>query len=252
MDATPSWEMMYRDEKYRWFWPPAYDPITNAAEVANVIRLLAAEPDTRLLDLACGLGWLTIPLAQQGFDVTGFDLSATLLNRAEAAANEAGASVAWVRGDMRALPDAWTASFDYVTLTLSEFGCFPEEADNQQVLTDVARVLKPGGRFLLDLVVNRDGLVHGNLDHCLDGGSYVVSAQGSFDLITGIHTREYYWYYDGERHETTWQIRAYTPPEVAGMLQRAGLNVNGVFANLAGAELARNSVGMTFVAQKPG
>ena len=33
--------------------------------------------------------------------------------------------------------------------------------------------LKPGGRFLLDLVVNRDGLVQReNLDHCLDGGSY--------------------------------------------------------------------------------
>ena len=63
---------------------------------------------------------------------------------------------------MRHLPAAWTGRFDYVIHTLSEFGCFAEEAENRRVLAEVARVLTPGGRYLLDIVVNRDGwLVRG-------------------------------------------------------------------------------------------
>lgn len=81
MDALSSWETMYSDEKYSWFWPPAYNPASSPAEAEEVISLLGAQPGTRLLDLACGLGWLTISLAQRGFHVTGFDLSAALLAR---------------------------------------------------------------------------------------------------------------------------------------------------------------------------
>jgi cyclopropane fatty-acyl-phospholipid synthase-like methyltransferase len=62
MDTSPSWEAMYRDEKTSWFWPPAYDPESSPAEVEVVISLLGAQPGTRLLDLACGQGWLTVPL----------------------------------------------------------------------------------------------------------------------------------------------------------------------------------------------
>jgi 2-polyprenyl-3-methyl-5-hydroxy-6-metoxy-1,4-benzoquinol methylase len=79
MDNSPSWETMYCDEKYSWFWPPAYDARTTPPEIAAIVSLLGARSGTRLLDLACGQGWLTIPLAQRGLYVTGLDLSAELL-----------------------------------------------------------------------------------------------------------------------------------------------------------------------------
>lgn len=251
MDASPSWETMYRDETYSWFWPPAYDPTGSPSDVEAVVSLLGAQPGTRLLDLACGQGWLTIPLAQRGFHVTGFDLSAALLSRAEQAAEQAHVQIAWERGDMRALPSRWSDSFAYVTFTLSEFGCFSEEADNQRVLAEVARVLKADGRFLLDIVVNRDELVrHGETRNCLEGNGYFVCEHGSLDLVTGIHSRVFHWYAQGQRHETQWQLRAYTAPEVVDMLERAGFVVVAVYGSLAGDKLDRDSRGMTFVAQK--
>ncbi|NLE44709.1 MAG: methyltransferase domain-containing protein [Chloroflexi bacterium] len=250
-DSPSSWEAMYCDEKYSWFWPPAYDSKSDPPEIEAVVSLLGARPGTRLLDLACGRGWLTIHLAQRGFDVTGFDLSAVLLTRAEQAANQARVRIEWVRGDMRDLPSEWTDCFEYVTFTLSEFGCFSNESENQQVLHEVARVLKAGGRFLLDIVVNRDELIlHGETYNCLEGDGFFVSEQGSLDLLTGIHQRVFHWYYQGQRHETKWQIRAYTPPEVAGMLEKAGFQVLAVYGNLVGDMLTRDSTGMTFIAQK--
>ncbi len=251
MDNSPSWEAMYRDEKYSWFWPPAYDSKSSPPEVEAVVSLLGAKPKTRLLDLACGQGWLTISLAQRGFEVTGFDLSAELLTNAEHAANQAGVKMEWVRGDMRNLPSEWTDYFESVSLTLSEFGCFREASDNQRVIDEVARVLKAGGRFLLDIIVNRDGLVvRGETHNCLEGDGFFVSEKGSLDLLTGVHERVFRWYHQGQRHEAKWQIRAYTPPEVARMLENAGLRVLAVYSNLTGDRLARDSIGMVFVAQK--
>ena len=251
MDASSSWETMYSDEKYTWFWPPAYDPKSSPAELETVVSLLGAQPGTRLLDLACGQGWLTIPLAQHGFQVTGLDLSAELLARAEQAAELAGVQIVWVRGDMRDLPGEWSEYFESVSLTLSEFGCFTDESDNQRVLDEVARVLKPGGRFLLDIVVNRDGLVlRGETRNCLEGDGFFVAEEGSLDLLTGIHERVFHWYHQGQRHEAKWRIRAYTPPEVARMLETAGLRALAAYGSLAGDKLARDSTGMVFVAQK--
>lgn len=247
----PSWEAMYADEKFSWFWPPAYEPNADPPELASILTLLNAQPGARILDLACGLGWLTIPLALRGFQVTALDLSTALLSRAKQAAERAGAAIEWVQGDMRHLPDEWTNSFDFVIFTLSEFGCFTEQADNQKVLNEVARILQGNGRFLLDIVVNRDGLVNqGDTINYLEGDGFFVVQQWSLDLLTGIHKRVFRWYDKGQLQETQWQIQTYTPPEVKQMLEQAGFQVLGAYSSLGGKVLSRDSDGMTFLAQK--
>jgi ubiquinone/menaquinone biosynthesis C-methylase UbiE len=242
---------MYADERFRWFWPPAFNPHSEPPELASILSLLEPQPSSRLLDLACGQGWLTIPFALHGLQVTGLDLSGTLLNRAKLAAEQAQVDIDWVRGDMRSLPPQWSELFDFVTFTLSEFGCFDNQADNQTVLDEVARVLKEDGRFLLDIVVNRDGLIHrGETINYLEGDGFLVGEKGSLDLFTGIHKREFRWYEQGQLYEAQWQIRAYTPPEVKQMLEQAGFRVLAVYSNLDGDELRRTSMGMTFLAQR--
>ncbi len=227
MTGTLSWEVMYTDERFSWFWPPAFDPEQEPLHVQSIVALLGAQPGTRLLDLACGRGWLTVPLAQRGFIVT------------------------WQRADMRHLPAAWTGRFDYVIHTLSEFGCFAEEAENQRVLAEVARVLTPGGRYLLDVVVNRDGwLVRGWSSGWLEGAGFRVREEYSYDLVRGIQRRHYRWDAGQGPQEYEWQARMYTPTEVVRMLDIAGLRLVAAYGSLTGAELTRESTGITIVAEK--
>jgi cyclopropane fatty-acyl-phospholipid synthase-like methyltransferase len=63
--------------------------------------LLKVPPGTRVLDLGCGPGTYAVPLAHQGAEVTGVDLSEAMLDQARQACADAGAPVRLVRADMR-------------------------------------------------------------------------------------------------------------------------------------------------------
>src|SRR4029079_5995258 len=94
-------------------------------------------------------------LVQRGLDVTGLDLSLPLLIRAADEAQKRAMSVNFVHPAMREM--AFEEQFDGAYCMLTSFGYFDEEA-NLRVAEGIARALKPGARFLLD-IVNRDYVV---------------------------------------------------------------------------------------------
>ena len=99
---------------------------------------------TRLLDVACGAGQLTLPAAKKGIQVTGLDLAANLVEQARARAAEEGLKVQVDEGDAENLPYP-DASFDVVmSLIGSMFAPRPE-----LVASEMLRVCKPGGRIIM-------------------------------------------------------------------------------------------------------
>ena len=99
---------------------------------------------TRLLDVACGAGQLTLPAARKGILVTALDLAANLVEQARARAAAEGLSVRIDQGDAEELPFP-SASFDVVmSLIGSMFAPRPE-----LVAAEMIRVCKPGGRILM-------------------------------------------------------------------------------------------------------
>ena len=71
------------------------------ADMRDHYVALAHRANGPVLELACGSGQLTVPLAAAGAEVTGLDLSTAMLARARARAEEAGVRVELVEGDMR-------------------------------------------------------------------------------------------------------------------------------------------------------
>lgn len=98
-------------------------------------------PTDRCLDLAAGTAVSTAELAQTGATVIGCDFSLGMLH---AARHTRGAAIPLVAGDAMALPFR-TASFDAVTMT---FG-LRNVADVPQVLAELRRVTRPGGRLVI-------------------------------------------------------------------------------------------------------
>jgi SAM-dependent methyltransferase len=170
------------DEHYKRIY--SYKDETALYEVEGILKYLklrprrtTRQPQRRLLDLACGWGRHSIPLAARGFDVTGVDISEVMLAEAKRRALVDGLPVEvltstpngpqsevvtpsmksqqkrhplkLLQADMRSLP--FEEEFDAVIDIFTSFGYFRDAADNEAVLDAVRHALKPGGRFLLDV-----------------------------------------------------------------------------------------------------
>jgi SAM-dependent methyltransferase len=102
----------------------------------------AARAGLRALDAGCGTGFQTAVLAELGYAAHGLDLSAGLLDVARRTLD----AVPLVRGDVEALPYR-DGVFDAVTCCGSTLSFVPDAA---RALRELGRVLRPGGRLLLE------------------------------------------------------------------------------------------------------
>jgi SAM-dependent methyltransferase len=120
------------------------DEIFTDSEINFLLGKVRADDD--VLDMGCGTGRFTIPLAERAESVSGLDLSPMMLDTARKKLADRGLEADLREGDMAALPFA-DASFDVVVSMLALMH-IPRE-DRQQVFHEVARVLRPGGRLLI-------------------------------------------------------------------------------------------------------
>lgn len=121
-----------------------------AAARREAAGLVARGLGGRVLDLGCGFGRHSLALRELGLDVFGLDLSLELLVHAGDVDEEGRLAGRLVRGDFRHLPFAG-GTFDAVVMLFSSFGYFDDDG-NARVLHEAARVLRPGGLAILDLM----------------------------------------------------------------------------------------------------
>ena len=113
---------------------------------------LAAAQDGRVLELGCGTGRLTIPVARAGAHIVGIDRSEPMLARARQRLRRARAAALLLRGDIRHLPFRRRARFAMVMAPYGMLQSLTRERDLRATLTAVHGVLPRGGLFAIDLV----------------------------------------------------------------------------------------------------
>jgi SAM-dependent methyltransferase len=252
LDQRP-WYVDFFDGDYLRIFAPVLPEERTAAEVNAVVERLGLAPGARLLDLCCGQGRHAVPLAQLGYRVTGLDLSRPLLDRAAALAAAQGQRPGLVRADMRRLPFA-DASFDAVLNLFNAFGYLEDEAQDEQVLREVARVLRPGGLFLQELA-NREAVVRGwhDSDVVRHDDGLIVLQERRLDLRTSRDLVGYTLLHpDGRRSTGGHAIRLYTLTELAAMLWRAGLELQAVSGDLDGGPLELDSAFVVTLSARAG
>lgn len=158
---TITWIRLYRWAAHRLYnefaW--AYDPVSWVVSLGHwdgwrVEALDHVPPDARVLEVGFGTGALLREMAARGFRACGLDLSPAMHRITTRKLRRRELRIPRVRGITQALPFAGD-SFDAVIATFpAEYILAPE------TLRDVARVLSPGGRFVVA------GLV-GQIEHPL-------------------------------------------------------------------------------------
>lgn len=221
----------------RWFGPEylALYPHRDREEAERGVRLFLEQTGTetgaRALDLGCGSGRHLAAFGDRGIDVFGLDLSRPLLERAREAT---GGAVPLVQADMRRVPMA-SESFDAVTSFFTSFGYFASRAEDRRVLSEIRRVLRPGGAYLLDFLNARQ--VRSDLvpeeESTVDGKTVVQTREiREGHVVKRIEIRP-----EGAReppkvyHE---RVRLYEPEELMEMLDAEELPVKMRFGDYDG------------------
>jgi SAM-dependent methyltransferase len=227
------WETFF-DQDYLKIWGQVFSDEVNTQQGTDLWALLDLNPGCRLLDAPCGWGRLSRHLALLGATVLGVDQSETLLNAAEAQRGELPTErLRYLRHDLRTtLPET---GFDVACNIFTSFGYGTEEEDIATFRT-LRDALRPGGRVLVE--TNHRDMFCASLSRGLkasmrlpDGTLFIDDPD--FDAISGVVTLNWYWSGpsgSGEKH-ARW--RCYTPTQIVGLLERAGLRFVGAYKGLS-------------------
>ena len=201
------------------------------AEMAFIHAALGLPQRARVLDVPCGAGRLALELAAWGYEVTGIDQSAGLIDAARDDAAGHDLQIDFRHGDMRDLPDE--AGYDGAVCFWNSFGYF-DDAGNLEFLRAVSRSLNPGGRLVLDTPL-METLLHGIADEpriWTEAGDLLALEERGFDYERGRLESTWTFIRDGEREVREMSIRLYTYRELVTVLERAGFGEHQPYSSL--------------------
>lgn len=220
-------------------------PRLAALEAEVIAALLGPAGEGRVLDVACGHARHAWPLAARGAAVVGLDRSAAFLKRGRMPPEggpASGRSPALVRGDLRALPFA-PATFDAAYSWYASLFMF-DDAVNVRCLAEVARVVRPGGRVVVQhanpLALAREPRAHA---HRLLADGTRVEEDSAFDPRTGVDRSTRRLVRGGGVVAATAELRYYRPAEWMALAAAAGLRIVEITTTPRAATAAHGGVG---------
>jgi ubiquinone/menaquinone biosynthesis C-methylase UbiE len=236
--------------------PVNYDleEIPGSDERIAMIREAVHRQGPTTLELACGTGIVTLPLAAAGQRTMGVDLSLPMLEHARVKAAALGLETvtSWLHADARRVQ--LSGRFASVVLTGNAFQAFLTDADQRALLANVHRHLEPGGLFVFE---TRNPSGHPLCDiaewqpwfeyRSAEGHSVSVGGTQRWDAATRVlhWTTERRWAAAGTgepRRRTAHIACRFTPPdELAALLAAAGFSIERQFGDWDGSALTAAS-----------
>ncbi len=249
MNAPSDWWNHFFNGLAVDFWRSVLPLEATDADLEFLWKHLRLSPGARVLDVACGAGRLTLPLAERGCVMTGVDISQEFLDAARDEAAERGLAVALRRADMRALPS--DGRFDAAFCFGNSFG-YLDDAGNEEFLRAVAAALSPGGRFALDFGQTAEGVyprLEPRQEVEMRGFRFVEETR--LDPLTSRIENVFEFSKDGKTERKLASQRVYLAGDVVRMLARAGLETREHFGSIEGGPFELRSQRLLVVAEKP-
>ncbi len=234
------------------------DPILHDLESSSFsatdsfLLALALEANGPVLELGCGTGRITIPLAQEGIDMTGLEIMPQML--AHARRKSGSLPIRWVEADARSFRLKQRFSFIFARGSVLEH--MMTLVDQEAVLCNVREHLADNGRFMLDAALcHPSRLVDTEEEPWFsyqdpDGHTVHVSGTDTFDFQNQIHYQNFVrrWEIDQEdsslgpmSQEVRLALRYIFPREMEALLHYNGLTVLDRFSDWDGNPVTHES-----------
>ncbi len=224
------------DSKFGPHTPELYrEEVQRSSGQVKALRRILGEPDgAPVLDLCCGWGRHALPLAALGYPVVGLDGSAYFLELLRSEDKMTTGRLPVLRGDMRRLPFV-RGSFRAVYQMYTSFGYGDDPSDDRRVLSEVNRVLSPGGLYLLDLI--NWSLARRAFDGVYEDSYPEFDVVEDCRILPGdlLRMKRALLFRDGRPvHEYTFEIRMYDCQTLCDLALSAGLELKDAWGDFRG------------------
>lgn len=202
------------------------------------------------LELACGTGRLTIPLAETGADITGLDISEHMLRAAEAKARDRDVRVTFLRGDMRDFD--LDRRFRLILVPAQSLSHLHTRGEVRDCLGCVRRHLAGGGRLVVELfnpspvlLARETGRRYpvGVYEDEVTGDRFTLSEEVSYNSASQVQHISWHFLRDGDDVESvlSFEMRQFFPQEIDALLEYNGFIVERKYGGYDGEEFNGSS-----------
>jgi ubiquinone/menaquinone biosynthesis C-methylase UbiE len=220
-----------------------YELTTGALSGAGPVefyRRHAKRSGASVLELACGTGRLSIPIARDRLEVVGLDLSLEMLAVARQKAISAGVDVNWIQGDMRHFDLG--RGFDGIVLASNSLSHLYSLAEIEGCLAAARRHLNPSGRLVIEVFNPAFGMLLHRPDHRIavteyeereTGRRISVSKALRYDSATQISHELWYFRDDltGEEQAAPLNLRMFFPQELNALVHYNGFSIEAKYGD---------------------
>ena len=210
-----------------------YDGLNNSlSDLEFYKKWLPQNKDAKILELCCGTGRLTIPIAKDGYNICGVDYTPSMLEQAKAKATEAGLRIDFIEADIRTL--GLQEQFDLIFIPFNSIHHLYRNEDLFKALDNVKKHLKDGGLFLFDCFnPNIQYIVENEKRQAViaeyktdDGRNVLIKQTMRYESATQINRIEWHYSINGEFHSIqNLDMRLFFPQELDSYLKQAGFNI---------------------------
>jgi SAM-dependent methyltransferase len=180
-----------------------------------------------VLELACGSGRLTIPLAEAGVNITGLDISEDMLDLAKLKASKRGVSIRFIQGDIRNFDLG--EKFKFIFIPAQSLSHLYKREEIEDCFSCVRRHLAEDGRFLIELFNSSVKLLARNSDRRYSVGEYedpngggrvLVTEELRYDAATQVNHIRWFFQNEGSDEEEilSFEMRQFFPQEIDALL----------------------------------
>lgn len=230
------------------FWRAVVPETMTRAEVRLAEETLRLPRGGSVLDVPCGFGRHALPLARQGYRVTGVDISPDTLDELRRASAAEKLAVRCLPGNILTL--RLPRNFDGALCLGNSFGYFGRP-DDARFIRRVAAALKTGGRFLLNTAAVAESLLPNYPeDEVLTVDGITLRLRDSYDARESVLITEYAFERGGRRERRVSRHSVYTVAEVVSFCEAAGLRVLDLFGSASRAVYHLGSPQLYLVAEK--
>lgn len=228
------------DEK-RWAETPA---VVDAVE-----RLAGTRPENSVLDSCCGPGRHSLEFARRGYRVTGVDITASYLDAARESARDEGVEIEFLREDLRNF--ARPGAFDLCVNLFNSFGYFSDPAQDETMMRNLCRSLRPGGRLVLEMVGKETAVRDFIEGEWFERDGWTVLTE--FSVVGAWEGLRNRWVLlrGSERVDRSFVQRLYSGTEMMALLARAGFGNIRILGSLEGIPYDRGAKSLVAVAERP-